>query len=318
MSVMSILFPTILVAQHTEIRADASLSLSRTTSVLMLLCYTAYILFQLVTHKNLFDAPTPPPAALAIAGGGLEAGAEGGEEEEEEVVLGFTGGLVWLALVTLAISCLSDYLVNAIQGAAAEWGVPLAFLSVIVIPIANNVTEHAAAVVFAMKNKVDISLGIALGSSTQIAMFVLPLVVLVGWSLGLPLTLDFRVFATAVLFSSTLVVAYLLQVRAMPPTTDQCRSGVLSYFPNATVCSYLETFVHVSCFFFKSRVFDSASRSPHCSYASRRFPYIPAIALYKCRFPRFGQLHDACLGWLSSNSIAFWFSRSSLLVALLS
>lgn len=253
MSVMSILFPTILVAQHTEIRADASLSLSRTTSVLMLLCYTAYILFQLVTHKNLFDAPTPPPPALAIAGGGLEAGAEGGEEEEEEVVLGFAGGLVWLALVTLAISSLSDYLVNAIQGAAAEWGVPLAFLSVIVIPIANNVTEHAAAVVFAMKNKVDISLGIALGSSTQIAMFVLPLVVLVGWSLGLPLTLDFRVFATAVLFSSTLVVAYLLQVRALPPPTPVLFGSA----PTSPTCHgvfIFRDFVHVSCLVYMSRV----------------------------------------------------------------
>jgi Ca2+/Na+ antiporter len=266
MSVMSILFPTILVAQHTEIRADASLSLSRTTSVLMLLCYTAYILFQLVTHKNLFDAPTPPPPALAIAGGGLEAGTEGGEEEEEEVVLGFAGGLVWLALVTLAISSLSDYLVNAIQGAAAEWGVPLAFLSVIVIPIANNVTEHAAAVVFAMKNKVDISLGIALGSSTQIAMFVLPLVVLVGWSLGLPLTLDFRVFATAVLFSSTLVVAYLLQVRAMPPptpvlfgsafTSPTCHGVFISRYRCLcrVSCSCLVVFLQISCSLFRSRV----------------------------------------------------------------
>lgn len=210
MAVMSILFPTILVAQHTEIRADASLALSRTTAVLMLLSYTAYIFFQLVTHKNLFDAPTPPPAALA----GLETGAGGDEggEDEEEVVLGFWGGLVWLALVTAAISSLSDFLVSAIEGAAVQWGVPLAFLSVIVIPIANNVTEHAAAVVFAVRNKVDISLGIALGSSTQIAMFVLPLVVLVGWGQGAPLTLDFRVFATAVLFSATLVVAYLLQV----------------------------------------------------------------------------------------------------------
>lgn len=214
MAVMSILFPTVLVAQHTEIRADASLSLSRTTSLLMLLSYTAYIIFQLVTHKNLFDAPTPPPPALAT-GGGLEtgAGSDEGSEEEEEVVLGFWGGLAWLALVTATISGLSDFLVSAIEGAAVQWGVPLAFLSVIVIPIANNVTEHAAAVVFAVRNKVDISLGIALGSSTQIAMFVLPLVVLVGWALGAPLTLDFRVFATAVLFSSTLVVAYLLQVR---------------------------------------------------------------------------------------------------------
>ncbi len=75
----------------------------------------------------------------------------------------------------------------------------------------GNACEHGGAVIFAYKNKMSISLGIALGSVVQIAFFVIPFTVLVAWSLNLPLSLDFHVFQTATLFVTTLLVAFVVQ-----------------------------------------------------------------------------------------------------------
>jgi Ca2+:H+ antiporter len=86
------------------------------------------------------------------------------------------------------------------------WGCPVAFISVIVLPIVGNAAEHASAVMFAMKNKMDIALGVAVGSATQIALFVIPFCVLVGWAMDLPLDLNFHVFETLTLVLTVLTV----------------------------------------------------------------------------------------------------------------
>ena len=59
-------------------------------------------------------------------------------------------------------------MVDALEGAAQDWGVPKLFLGTIVIPIVGNAAEHAAAIIFACKNKMELALGIAVGSSTQV------------------------------------------------------------------------------------------------------------------------------------------------------
>ncbi|KAM0007841.1 putative calcium/proton exchanger, sodium/calcium exchanger membrane region [Helianthus debilis subsp. tardiflorus] len=118
---------------------------------------------------------------------------------------------MWLGVLTLFISILSDYLVNAIEGASVAMDVPVAFISVILLPIVGNAAEHASAIMFAVKDKLDISLGVAIGSSTQISMFVMPICVVVGWMIERPLDLDFEPFETATLFMTVLVVAFILQ-----------------------------------------------------------------------------------------------------------
>ncbi|GAQ81171.1 sodium/calcium exchanger protein [Klebsormidium nitens] len=133
------------------------------------------------------------------------------EEEGEESVLGFWNSVAWLAAVTVLIAILSDRLVATLQGAAQAWNVSVAFISVIVLPIVGNAAEHASAVMFAWQNRLDITLGVAIGSSTQIAMFVTPFCVVLGWILGKPLDLNFHVFETATLFITVLVVVFLLQ-----------------------------------------------------------------------------------------------------------
>jgi Ca2+:H+ antiporter len=100
-------------------------------------------------------------SSAVVAGAGAASCED--DEEEEEKVLSLGGALCWLALITLLISFLSDFLMEGIQEASSQLKVPLPFLTTIVVPIVGNAAEHASAVIFAMKDKMDISLGVAMG-----------------------------------------------------------------------------------------------------------------------------------------------------------
>ncbi|KAM0029100.1 putative calcium/proton exchanger, sodium/calcium exchanger membrane region [Helianthus debilis subsp. tardiflorus] len=79
------------------------------------------------------------------------------------------------------------------------------------LPIVGNAAEHAGAVIFAFKNKLDISLGVALGSASQIMMFVVPLCVITAWIMGIQMTLDFGLLETGCLAFSIFLTAFTLQ-----------------------------------------------------------------------------------------------------------
>eukprot|EP01048_Picozoa_sp_COSAG05_P017552 COSAG05_NODE_2413_length_3094_cov_4.279800_1_plen_425_part_00 len=188
LSTMTLLFPDVMENTH-DISECRMLGMSRMVSVIMLLVYGAYLFFQLKTHTFLFEDE---------------------EEEEEEGVLGFWGAMGWMAVLTLFISVLSEYLVDAIDGAATDWGVPELFIGVIIIPIVGNAAEHATAVVAAWHNKMELSLGVAVGSSVQVSTFVIPFMVLVGWGANVPLGLDFHVFETTVCVMTVLIVNFVI------------------------------------------------------------------------------------------------------------
>ncbi|KAF8042165.1 hypothetical protein BT93_A0701 [Corymbia citriodora subsp. variegata] len=178
--------------------ADPTLSLSRASSVVMLLAYVVYIFFQLVTHRQLFEAQESEEEDDNTASG-------------EEAVIGFWSAFVWLVGMTLVIALLSEYVVATIESASASWGLSVSFLSIILLPIVGNAAEHAGAIIFAFKNKLDISLGVALGSATQIAMFVVPLCVVVAWIMGIKMDLNFNLLETGSLALSIIVTAFTLQ-----------------------------------------------------------------------------------------------------------
>ncbi|KAG6545499.1 hypothetical protein Mapa_013101 [Marchantia paleacea] len=198
MAVMGLLFPAVLHATHTELHNFTSeITLSRFISVIMLVAYACYLFFQLKSHKQLYEEEP--------------AGESEGDEDEDEAVLGYWNAIFWLGVITIVISVLSEYLVDAIEGTAETWNIPVAFISVVILPLVGNAAEHGSAIVFAMKDKLDISLGVAIGSSTQISMFVIPFCVVVGWAMGKDMDLDFEIFETATLFITVLVVAFLVQ-----------------------------------------------------------------------------------------------------------
>ncbi|KAK7262029.1 hypothetical protein RIF29_28357 [Crotalaria pallida] len=200
MAVMGILFPAVLHFTHSEVHFGKSvLSLSRFSSCIMLVAYASYLFFQLRGQQNLYSP--------------VDEVADNGEnsDEEEELELTKWEAIVWLAILTAWVSVLSGYLVDAIEGASESLNMSVAFISVILLPIVGNAAEHASAIMFAMKDKLDITIGVAVGSSTQISMFVIPFCVVVGWCMGKEMDLNFQLFETATLFITVLVVAFMMQ-----------------------------------------------------------------------------------------------------------
>ncbi|CAL5351486.1 unnamed protein product [Camellia sinensis] len=178
--------------------AKPTLELSRASSIVMLVVYFAYLVFQLWTHRQMFEAKEEE---------------EQGDEvtAEEAPVIGFWGGFAWLVGMTAVIALLSEYVVGTIEDASASWGISVSFISIILLPIVGNAAEHAGAIIFAFKNKLDITLGVALGSATQIAVFVVPLSVIVAWIIGIKMDLDFNLLETGSLALAIIITAFTLQ-----------------------------------------------------------------------------------------------------------
>ncbi|XP_074372888.1 vacuolar cation/proton exchanger 3-like isoform X1 [Apium graveolens] len=201
MAVMGLLFPAVLHFTHTELHDGKSeLALSRFSSCVMLIAYGAYLFFQLTSQSNMYSPISEE-----------DSNQDGNLVDDETPRISKWESIIWLFVLTVWISALSEYLVNAIEGASVALNMPVAFISVILLPIVGNAAEHAGAIMFAMKDKLDLSLGVAIGSSTQIAMFGIPFCVVIGWILGYPLDLNFQLFETATLFMTVIVVAFMLQ-----------------------------------------------------------------------------------------------------------
>ncbi|XP_047159699.1 vacuolar cation/proton exchanger 5-like isoform X1 [Vigna umbellata] len=201
MAVMGILFPAVLHYTHTEVHVGKSeLSLSRFSSCVMLVAYAAYLFFQLKSQRSLY---------LSVNEEEGQSGNNSNDDESPDISK--WESIIWLSVMTAWISILSEYLVGAIEGASTAWEIPIAFISVILLPLVGNAAEHASAIMFAMKDKLDISIGVAIGSSTQISMFVIPFCVVIGWIMGHSMDLNFQLFETAALFLTVIVVAFMLQ-----------------------------------------------------------------------------------------------------------
>jgi Ca2+:H+ antiporter len=195
----SLIIPATLYASITGNNSNADtakniLILSRGTAIIMLILYCLYLVFQLKTHAKLFDA-------------------EAGESDEDESgqILGPTAATICLILVTILVAVCAEYLVDSIDAIVASSGISKTFIGLILLPIVGNAAEHVTAVVVAYKDKMDLAVGVAIGSSLQIALFVTPFLVVLGWIIGQPMTLNFEGFETVVFFLSVLVVNYLIQ-----------------------------------------------------------------------------------------------------------
>ncbi|XP_059626490.1 vacuolar cation/proton exchanger 3-like isoform X1 [Cornus florida] len=174
------------------------LQLSRVGSILMLMAYVGYLLFQLKTHRQIFESQEQEVE-------------EDDDYVEESAVIGFWSAFIWLIGMTVIIALLSEYVVGTIEAASDSWGISVSFISIILLPIVGNAAEHAGSVIFAFKNKLDISLGVALGSASQISMFVVPLCVIVAWIMGIPMDLNFNLLETGSLAFAIIIVAFTLQ-----------------------------------------------------------------------------------------------------------
>lgn len=201
----SLIIPATLYAALSRSSQDAEnniLILSHGTAIILLLLYVMYLYFQLRSHAQLFEETN---------GSDTENGTGAEEEEEEERILSPWAATIALVAVTILVAICADYLVGSIDSIVQTTGISKTFIGLVLIPIVGNAAEHVTAVVVAYKNKMDLAIGVAIGSSLQIALFVTPFLVILGWIMGIDMTLHFQTFETVAFFISGLVVTLLIQ-----------------------------------------------------------------------------------------------------------
>ncbi|HZG73353.1 MAG TPA: calcium/proton exchanger [Chondromyces sp.] len=169
--IVAFVIPEIFTTTMNEAR---TLTLSIGISIILIVLYLAALLFKLVTHRGVYSH---------------EGNEQAHEEEEPEWSKGKS--IIVLLLATLAVAYVSENLVHTFEAVGERLGWTELFIGVIIVAIVGNAAEHASAVLMAMKNKMDIAVEIAVGSTLQIAMFVAPLLVLLSLFFPNPMPLVF-------------------------------------------------------------------------------------------------------------------------------
>lgn len=189
LAVVGLVFPALFHGTHAEhpLRVD-ELHMSEWVGGILIGTYACSLLFTLRTHRRLFGGDPPPLAGP---------------------VWSTRRAVLVLGLATAGVAVASEILVHAVEAVTATLGLGQVFLGLVIIPLIGNAAEHATAVLVARKGQVDLALQIALGSSTQIALLVGPLLVFAGLLVGPGMDLVFRPFEVMALGLSTVVVAIL-------------------------------------------------------------------------------------------------------------
>lgn len=156
--------------------ADREQQMSLAIAVVLILTYAASLVFTLITHKSLYA-------------GKKESGIHSVAEKEE--IWPLQKALWTLIIATVFVALMSEFLVGSIEAARSSLGLTEVFVGVIVVAIVGNAAEHSSAVMMALRNKMDLSFGIAVGSSLQIALFVAPVLVFASYAFGKPMNLEF-------------------------------------------------------------------------------------------------------------------------------
>jgi len=170
--------------------SSSTLFISRGAAVVLGIVYCFYLLFQLKTHPEAFASSKE----------------EGEDEEEEEAQLTVPVAVLVLLVSTLIVAVCSEGLVGSIEGVSESFGLPRNFIGIVLLPIVGNAAEHTTAITVAIKNKMDLAINVALGSSSQIALLVVPFTVLIGWAMSVPMDLDFGLTNTAILVLVVIIV----------------------------------------------------------------------------------------------------------------
>jgi len=167
-----------------------NLKMSRYGSIILLVMYAQILIFQLVTHSDIFV---------------------GDDEKRESPRVSLLGGLFTICLAGIIAGFNSSNVVEVIEEFSTSLGMSQVFGGVIVLPIVVNTPELVSAMNAAYKNKMNLAVGIALGAATQVIAFLVPSFVLFSWIINKPMALDFQPFSIAVVIISVLVVAIVLR-----------------------------------------------------------------------------------------------------------
>jgi len=202
LAVATLVLPAVFVLVHggglpgvaddiTDFGSDVN-TISITASVILLLTYGAGLLFSLRTHKNLFN-----PAG-----------------EEHGSPLGWTAGkaIGMLAVAGLSVGVMAHILVGSLEEVSVSLGLSEFFVGIIIVAIVGNAAESWVSILYATRNKMDLSVQIAIGSATQLALVVMPILVIVSFFLGPnPMALVFNGYEMASLIIAVMAAYYVVQ-----------------------------------------------------------------------------------------------------------
>ena len=171
---------------------QAEQNLSMAIAAVLFVSYLLSLVFSLITHKALFAGQGP---------------AEGERGEEKDTAWSVSKAITILAMATTLVAVMSEFLVGSVEAARESLGLTDVFVGVIIVAFIGNAAEHSTAVSVALKNKMDLSLGIAIGSSLQIALFVTPVLVFASYLFGQPMNLEFSLPEIAAVALAVWIVA---------------------------------------------------------------------------------------------------------------
>jgi Ca2+:H+ antiporter len=187
LAVIGLLMPALFVltsGRHGLVQREV---VSGTIAAVLIALYVGALLFTLITHEHLFRTPA----------------------EDEEPHWSVRKALLVLIGATAVVALMSELLVGALEPALEDLGLSKFFVGLVLVPIIGNAAEHSSAILMAMRDKVDVTLEIAIGSSTQIALFVAPALVFLSLAVGRPMDFVFTTFEVAAVGLSTLIVALI-------------------------------------------------------------------------------------------------------------
>lgn len=177
-------------------------NLSLAIAIVLFVTYAFTLLFSLVTHKQLYTGEALQGSAQEV---GEELKRDQAETEEHEEHWSIGKAATVLLVATGFVALVSEFLVGAIEQARERIGLTEVFVGVIVVAIVGNAAEHSSAVLMAMRNKMDLSLSIALGSSLQIALFVAPVLLFASYLFGRPMNLEFTIPEVVAVLASVII-----------------------------------------------------------------------------------------------------------------
>jgi Ca2+:H+ antiporter len=198
LAIIGLAIPTVLsstILEPAEIENQLKIQfLSDALAIILLSVYIAGIVFTFFTHKHLFVSPQM--------------------EEENNNHNSDTTTKHWdkkraffmLAISMVGVVVISEILVGSVEETSKQFGFGELFVGAIIIGIVGNAAEHSSAIILARKGKIDLSIGIAAGSGTQIALFVVPVLVIFGIILNQPFTLEFTIYELVTLFLAAIIL----------------------------------------------------------------------------------------------------------------
>ena len=201
LAAIAIILPTMVIETSNGLEPEAIRNLSTTVAIVLIVVYALTLVFSLKTHSYLYDV------GLVDLDEGTQTNATQPKEHKPNLWL-------WVGVLlaaTLAVAYESELFVGVVEEATEGLGLTPLFTGVIVLPLIGGAAEYVTAVKVALKNNMDLSVSVAMGSSLLVALFMAPLLVLVGQAIGQPMDLDFNPFEV-VAVALAVVVANLISL----------------------------------------------------------------------------------------------------------